>query len=140
LAALVAVLVTAPNAFAFNYVVNNPSATNDATAQNACSASLAGCTLPAAIFDSNATAGVADTITFTGAGTAPGPFVTADLPVISDPLVIDGGGTTTVTFDPAATGMLVDAHAASTTLKTITFTGGAAAATIVNLAGSGDRL
>src|SRR5439155_19974242 len=65
---------------------------------------------------------------------------TGDVPPVGQAVLIDGGGTATVTFDPAATGMLLDAHAANTTLKAVTFTGGAAAATVLNLAGSGDHL
>ena len=137
-AALAAALLTAPAALAATYTVDNPGSATDATALNACATAQPGCTLPAAIQTANGTVAVADTITFTGAGTAPGPFTTP-LPAVTDPLVIDGGGATTVTFDPAATGVLLDVQAANSTLKSITFTGGGTG-TMLNLAASGDRL
>ena len=137
LAALVAVLLTAPSALAATFVVNDPG--SDATQQAACIGGLAGCTLPSAIAASNGSPGVADTITFTGTGTAPGPFA-AQLPQITDPVVIDGGGATTVTFTAAATDNLVDFQAPNSTLKAIIVTGGAPARVLANLGGSGDRL
>jgi hypothetical protein len=138
-AALAAALLTAPAAFAATYVVNDPGEATDAGALAACTPpGAAGCTLPAAIQDANASVGVADTITFTGAGTAPGPLTTP-LPPVTDPLAVDGGGATTVTFAPSATGLLLNVQAPNSTIKAITFTGGGAG-TVLNLAGSGDRL
>jgi hypothetical protein len=137
-AALAAALLTAPAALAATYVVNDPGSQNDAAAQTNCTTAAAGCTLPAAITAANATTGVADTITFSGAGTAPGPF-TAPLPQVTDQLAIDGGGNTTVTFGPAASGLLVDLHAANSTIKAIQFTGGGSGI-VLNLGASGDRL
>ena len=122
-AALVAALLTAPAALADTYTVNDPGSATDAAALNACATAQPGCTLPAAIETANSTATIADTINFTGAGTAPGAFTTP-LPAVTDPLVIDGGSATTVTFDAAATGVLLDLQAANSTLKAISFTGG----------------
>jgi hypothetical protein len=137
-AATVAALLTAPAAFAATFVVNAPGPATDAAALTACTAGTAGCTLPAAIQDSNTSAGVADTITFSGAGTTPGPFATA-LPAVTDPVAIDGGGNTTVTFAAAATGTLLNFQATGSLAKSIVFTGGGAG-TVVNLGGNGDRL
>jgi hypothetical protein len=137
-AALAAALLIAPAAFAAGLVVNDPGSTNNATAQGNCATAAAGCTLPAAISQANTTTGVADTITFTGAGTAPGPF-TAPLPPVTDPLVIDGGGSTTVTFDPAAAGLLLDVQSPNSAIKAIAFTGGGSG-TMLGLAATGDRL
>jgi Right handed beta helix region len=137
LAAMVAALLTAPAAFAATFVVNDPGAGTDAAALNACATALPGCTLPAAIQDSNTSAGD-DTITFSGAGTAPGPFAAA-LPAVTDPVAIDGGGNTTVTFGAAATGTLLNLQAPNSTAKSIVLTGGGSG-TVVNLGGSGDRL
>jgi hypothetical protein len=137
-AALAAALLIAPAAFAASYVVNDPGSANDAAAQTDCTTAAAGCTLPAAITAANSTAAVSDTITFTGAGTAPGPFTTP-LPQVTDQLVVDGGGATTVTFDPAASGLLLDVQAANSTIKSIQFTGGGTG-TMLNLGASGDRL
>jgi hypothetical protein len=138
-AALAAALFAAPAAGAATYVVNDPGEATDPAALAACTPpGGAGCTLPAAIVDANATTGVADTITFTGAGTAPGPFTSA-LPNVTDPLTINGGGNTTVTFGPAASGTLLNTQAASSTLRSIVFTGGGAG-TMLNLGASGDRL
>jgi hypothetical protein len=137
-AALAAALATAPAALAATYVVNDPGATNDATAQANCSAASAGCTLPAAITVANASAATADTIPYPGAGAAPGPFTTP-LPAVTSQLVVDGGGSTTVTFDAAASGVLLDIQAANSTLKSIAFTGGGSG-TMLNLGASGDRL
>src|SRR5690242_21905484 len=108
------------------------------SAITACQTNTAGCTLPAAIDAANTATGVADTINFTGAGTAPGPFTTA-LPVVTDPLVIDGGGNTTVTFGAAANGILLDVQAANSTVRSTVFTGGGTG-TMLNLGASGDRL
>jgi hypothetical protein len=137
-AALAAALITAPAAFAATFVVNDSGSATDPTALNDCLTAQPGCTLPAAITDANASTGVADTITFTGTGTAPGPF-TAPLPAVTDQLVIDGGGNTTVTFGAAATGLLLDVQSANSTIKSIAFTGGGAG-TMLNLEASGDRL
>jgi hypothetical protein len=137
-AALAAALFTAPAAFAGTFVVNDPGSANDATAQTNCATASAGCTLPAAIQDANTNPG-ADTITFTGAGTAPGPF-SAALPAVTGQLVIDGGGNTTVTFAGAATGTLLDVQAANSTFRSTVFTGGAGSATVLNLGAAGDRL
>ena len=143
LAAMAAALVLAPGASAavgVTYVVNDPGSANDATAQSACSTpGAAGCTLPAAITDSNASTGVADTITFSGAGTAPGPFATP-LPQVTDPVTIDGGGNTTVSFASAATGVLLDIEADNSLVKSIVLTGGDAGAVVANLGGSADQL
>jgi Right handed beta helix region/Bacterial Ig-like domain len=138
-AALAAALFTAPSALATGYTVNDPGSATDPVALNACATAQPGCTLPAAIQTANTTAAVADTITFTGAGTAPGPF-TAPLPQVTDALVIDGGGATTVTFDATATGLLLDVQAANSTIKSTVFTGGGSPGAMLNLAGSGDHL
>jgi hypothetical protein len=137
-AALAAALLVAPAAFAAPFVVNDPGSANDAAAQTSCTTAAAGCTLPAAITAANNTPAIADTITFTGAGAAPGPFTTP-LPQVTAQLVIDGGSATTVTFDPAATGLLVDVQSANSTIKAIRFTGGGTG-TMLNLGASGDRL
>lgn len=137
-AALAAALLTAPAALAATYTVNDPGSAADATALNACATAQPGCTLPAAIQTANGTVAIADTINFTGAGTAPGPFTTS-LPPVTDPVTIDGGSATEVTFDAAATGVLLDVQAANSTVRAISFTGGGSG-TMLNLAGSGDRL
>ena len=138
LVASVAALFTAPAALAATFTVNDPGTTNDAGALAACTAqpSTAGCTLPAAITASNTTAGTTDTINFT---VSPGPFTTGDVPAITDQALVDGGGSTTITFDAAAAGPLLDVQADNTTLKALTVTGGASGPA-VNLANSGDRL
>jgi hypothetical protein len=137
-AALVAALLTAPAALADTYTVNDPGSAVDPAALNACATAQPGCTLPAAIQTANGTAAIADTINFTGAGTSPGPFTTP-LPAVIDPVSIDGGSATTVTFDGAATGLLLDVQAANSTVKAISFTGGGTG-TMLNMAGTGDRL
>jgi parallel beta helix pectate lyase-like protein len=139
IAALAAALITAPAALAATFDVNSPGAMNDLATRNNCAAAQPGCTLPAAIKTANTSAGVADTIAFSGAGTAPGPFA-SPLPAVTDPVVINGGGNTTVTFSGAATGLLLDVQAPDTTVRAISFTGGASSASVLNLAGSGDRL
>ena len=133
-AALAAAFVTAPAAFGATYVVNSPG--DDPSAQAACSsgAQTPGCTLPAAIQAANHDA-AADTITF---ATQPAAFTQA-LPPVVYPVLIDGGGNTTLTFTATATGPLVDIQAANTTLRGLTITGGGSG-TAVNLAVSGDRL
>jgi hypothetical protein len=137
-AALAAALVFAPAALATQYTVNDPGDVADAGALSACAAPpAAGCTLRAAIREANFNPS-ADTIDFTGAGTAPGPLMALD--PITDTLTIDGSGATTVTFDPAATGRLFDFQTADSTLRSLVVTGGAAGSTAVNLAGGGDRL
>ena len=138
IAALAAALVTAPAAGAATFTVNDPGSQQDLAAQSACTGAQNGCTLPAAILASNASMGVADTISFSGAGTAPGPFG-SPLPAVADPAVIDGAGATTVTFGGAASGLLLDIQAPSTTVKSIVFTGGASG-TMLNLGGTGDHL
>jgi hypothetical protein len=89
------------------------------------------CTLRSAIQNANANSG-ADTITFTGPGRSPAPATA--LPPVTDRVQIDGsGGTTTVTFGPAAAGPLLklnapstpDPGAADSTVRAITFKGGA---------------
>jgi hypothetical protein len=137
-AALAAALLTAPAALAATFAVNDPGTANDATAQTNCATASAGCTLPAAIQQANTSPG-ADTITFTGAGTAPGPFTTP-LPAVTGQLAIDGGGNTTVTFAGPATGTLLDVQGANSTIRSISFTGGSGSATILNLGATGDRL
>lgn len=138
-AALAAALLTAPAALAATYVVNDPGEATDAAALAACTPpGGAGCTLPAAILDANTATPGADVITFAGAGTSPGPFTTS-LPPVTDPVSIDGGGSTTVTFDAAATGLLLDVQADNSTIKSILFTGGGAG-TMLNLGRSGDHL
>jgi Right handed beta helix region/Bacterial Ig-like domain len=136
--ASVAALFTAPAALAATFTVRNPGAANDAGAQAACAAqpSTAGCTLPAALATSDTAPG-SDTIAF---AVDPGPFGTGDLPPVGQPVLIDGGGNTTVSFAGTATGLLLNVQAANTTIKSIEFTGGASSATVLNLAGAGDRL
>jgi hypothetical protein len=136
-AALVAALFTAPAALAATFTVNDPGTAAGAGAVTACTGGGAGCTLPAAITASDATPAVVDTIAFT---VDPGPFDTGQVPAVTQPVLVDGGGNTTVSFAPTATGLLFNVQAANTTLKAIEFTGGASSATDVNLAGSGDRL
>jgi hypothetical protein len=139
IAALAAALLTAPAALAATFTVNDPGAMADAGAIAACAAqpnSNPGCTLPAAISASNAP-GVVDTITFS---VDPGPFATGDVPSVGQPVLIDGGGNTTVSFAGSATGNLLAVQGANTTIKSIDFTGGASSATVLSLAGSGDRL
>ena len=138
LAALAAALFTAPAALAATFDVNDPGEATDAGALNACLTDTAGCTLPAAITDSNASTGVGDTITFSGAGTDAGPF-TAALPQMTDPVTIDGATATTITFTAATAGPLIDVAAANTTLKALTIKGGASGVA-VNFTGTGDRL
>jgi hypothetical protein len=137
-AALAAALFAAPAAGATTFHVNDPGDSTDPAAITACQTDSAGCTLPAAIQAANTTTGVADTINFTGAGTTPGPFTTS-LPVVTDPLVIDGGASTTVTFGAAANGILLDVQAANSTVRSTVFTGGGSG-TMLNLGASGDRL
>jgi hypothetical protein len=144
LAALIAALAVAPRALAATYVVNDNADTADAdTAVDPdCDTDTnpgngLDCTLRAAIQQANATAG-ADTITFTTGGESPA--VAAPLDQVTGQLSIDGGGDTTVTFAPAATGALLDLEASNSVVKAITFTGGNAASTLVNLGASGDRL
>ena len=133
-AALAAALFAAPAAGAATFHVNDPGASTAPAAITACQTDSAGCTLPAAIQAANNSTGVADTINFTGAGT----FTTA-LPLVTDPLVIDGGGNTTVTFGAAASGILLDLQAANSTVRSTVFTGGGTG-TILNLGAAGDRL
>jgi hypothetical protein len=139
LAALAAALVYAPAAVAavpMTYTVNDPGSAPDADPNvPACADASGKCTLNAAIQQANANPGP-DTINFTGAGRTPTP-ATALAP-IKDPVTIDGEGATTVTFDGAAVGPLVDVQAGNSTLRGITFTGGSG--TVVKLGGSGDRL
>jgi CSLREA domain-containing protein len=140
LAALAAALVIAPAALAATYTVDSAGDAPDvSTADPLCDsdpgAGIA-CTLRAAIQQANFTPG-ADTITFTGAGTAPGPLAALD--PITGPLTINGGGTTTVTFAGAAAGPLIDVQAGDSTLRAITLTGGASGY-VVNLGVAGDRL
>lgn len=136
-AALAAVLIAAPASLAATFTVNDPTAAADAGAIAACTAqpSTAGCTLPAAITASDTTPATVDTIDFS---VSPGPFTTGQLPPVMQPALIDGGGSATITFDPTATGSLLDIQASNTTVKTLALTGGNG--TLVNLAGSGDRL
>jgi hypothetical protein len=141
LAAFVAVLVTAPAAMAATFVVNDngdlpdpqtttdPNCDTDANAANGLQ-----CTLRAAIMQANATPG-ADAITFAATGHSPAPATA--LPAVTDQLTIDGGGNTTVTFAPAATGTLLAIQADNSTVKAITLTGGSG--TMLGLGGSGDR-
>jgi hypothetical protein len=141
LVASVAALATAPAAYAagVTYIVNDPGSATDAAALAACDTpGTAGCTLPAAITESNTSTGVADTITFSGTGTTPGPFSTG-LPPTTDPVTIDGGGNTNVSFDPAAPGSLLALNSANTLVKAITFTGGGSG-TVVNMGASADQL
>jgi Right handed beta helix region len=142
-AALAAALLTAPAALAANFVVNDngdapdPDVVVDTTCDtDANPGNGFQCTLRSAIMQANATTG-ADQITFTAGGQAPAPLTA--LPAVTDPVSIDGGGSTTVTFDAAATGLLLDVQAANTTIKSTVFTGGGTG-TVLNLAGSGDRL
>jgi hypothetical protein len=143
LVALVAALLTAPAALAANapIVVNdngdapNGDATNATCDTDGDPSNGLQCTLRAAIQQANARPG-ADTITFTTGGQAPAP--TTALPQVTDQLSIDGGGNTTVTFDPAAAGTLLDLHAANSLIKTITFSGGGSGI-LLQLSGTGDR-
>lgn len=140
LAATVAALLTAPAAFAATFVVNDNGDLPDAqpVLDPNCDTAANGlqCTLRAAIMQANATPG-ADSITFTGGGQAPAPA--AALPAITDPVAIDGGGNTSVTFAGTATGNLLDFEAANSSARAILLNGGAAG-TLVKLGGSGDRL
>ncbi|MFL5842873.1 MAG: hypothetical protein ACJ77Z_20695, partial [Thermoleophilaceae bacterium] len=63
----------------------------------------------------------------------------AALDAVTNPLTIDGGGATTVTFAGTAAGPLIDVHAGDSTLRAITLAGGGSGS-MVNLAGGGDRL
>jgi hypothetical protein len=135
-AALAAAFVSAPAAFGATFVVKSSATTNDLSAQGACTTQGDACTLPAAIQTSNDSPG-ADRITFSGAGTSPGPF-SAPLPDVNGSVEIDGGGNTTVAFTGGA-GPLLNIQAPDTTLRAITITGGGSGIA-VNLAGSRDRL
>jgi hypothetical protein len=138
IAATAAALLTAPAALAATFTVNDPGATNTAGAVSACTAGNPGCTLPAAITASDATPATTDTIAFT---VDPGPFDTGQLPAIGQPVLIDGGGATTVSFAGTATGLLLNVQAPNVTIRSTEFSGGASTATVLNLAGSsGDRL
>lgn len=144
LAALVA-LVFASSAFAAgSYVVNDSGDAPDAdVSDGVCDTGLAPptpqCTLRAAIQQANdpTTSPGPDTITF-AAGVQP--TALAPLPTVTDAVTIDGGGNTTVTFDQAATGALLDIEAANSLVKSIAFTGGDTTATVVKLAASGDQV
>lgn len=135
-AALAAALVYAPAAMASTYTVSDSGPNADAAAMTACTAGGAGCTLPAAVKQANASPGP-DTINFTGAGRTPAPITALD--PIADTLTIDGQGATTVAFANTATGPLIDVQAPNTTLRAITLTGGGSGS-MVRLGGSGDRL
>jgi hypothetical protein len=142
LAALVAALVLTPGAHAAatTYTVNDPGDASDAnTADLLCDVDTGTsgdqCTLRAAIQQANVNAGT-DTIIFTGAGTAPAPLMgfsgTSALPsppapccAISEAVIIDGNAATTVAFDNAAAGPLLDSTAPDTIIRRLTFTGGA---------------
>ena len=137
LAALVAVLAIAPPAWAITYPVDDPDDTAEVAPDGICDAPGADtCTLREAILEANFTPG-ADTITFTGGGTAPAPV--AALPLVDDQLLIDGGGATTVTFAATATGSMLDLQAANSTLRSITLRGGGAGV-LVNAGASGVQL
>jgi hypothetical protein len=58
---------------------------------------------------------------------------------VTGPLSIDGGGTTSVSFAPTASGPLLDVHAANSLVRAVTFTGGGSGPAI-QLTGPGDRL
>jgi CSLREA domain-containing protein len=137
LAALVAALVAVPAAYAATYSVTDNGDATDATPNDGiCATGTGVCTLRAAIQTANQTAG-ADTIDFAPGGQAPA--VGTALPTVSDPVSIDGGGNTTVTFAPTATGTLLDLQAMGDLVKSITFTGGSGSY-VLNLGASGNRL
>ncbi|MFL5839023.1 MAG: hypothetical protein ACJ77Z_01055, partial [Thermoleophilaceae bacterium] len=136
LAAVAAALVYAPAAMAATFTVNDAGDVGDAGAMSACATAQPGCTLRAAIRQANV-ASTPDTITFAGAGRSPGPLAALD--AVTNPLTIDGGGATTVTFAGTAAGPLIDVHAGDSTLRAITLAGGGSGS-MVNLAGGGDRL
>jgi CSLREA domain-containing protein len=153
IAAIAAALLAAPaaHAVATTYVVNDPGDAPDLdTTDGACDtdAGTLGnqCTLRAAIQQANANVGT-DTITFSGAGQAPLPLAgfNGTNPLdptcceITDPVTIDGGSGTTVTFDSGAAGPLLKSSGANTTIKNIQFTGGASGP-VLSLAGTGAKL
>ena len=140
---LAVALLTAPSAFgvAMTYTVNDAGDQPDAdTTDGLCDWDLgtAGpqCTLRAAIQQADANPGT-DTINFSGAGQSPHPLAgfsgtpalgdtspAAPCCAITEAVTIDGGGATTVTFDQAAAGPLLQSTAADTVIKNIAFTGG----------------
>ena len=138
LAALAAMLVIAPAALAASYVVDDPDDTAELAGDGICDAPGADtCTLREAILEANSSIGLGDTITFT---VDPGSTVPlAPMTPVTDATTIDGAGDTTITFDPAATGSLLDLQASSTTLRALTVTGGAGGFAI-NAAGPSTRL
>jgi CSLREA domain-containing protein len=136
-AALAAALVAAPAALAASYTVNDPGDAPDADPTSTqCATATATCTLRAAIQAANADPAGPDTIGF-ASGVSPTGL--AALPQVTGPLSIDGGGSTTVTFAPTATGPLLDVHAANSLVRAITFTGGGSGP-VIQLSGAGDRL
>jgi CSLREA domain-containing protein len=143
-AALAAALLTAPSALAADFAVNDngdapdPDTVVDTTCDTDANAGNGiQCTLRSAIQQANATTGP-DTITFTTGGQAPSPL--APLPAVTDPVSIDGGNATTVTFGPAATGLLLDVQADNSTIRSIVFTAGGSPGTVLNLSGAGNHL
>jgi len=145
-AALAAMLLLAPAAFASTYLVDDPTdppATPEVVpGDDICDVDPGAgtkCTLRGAIQEANAHAG-ADTIGFLPAATA----ITAQagfngLDAVNGSTTFEGAGVT-VTFDPTATGPLFSVLAADVTLRGMTITGGAAGAPAVSLEGARDRL
>jgi len=91
---LVGVLGVSPTRAAI-FTVNSTADDDDAVADGVCATAAGACTLRAAIQESNASAGVYDTIDFNLPGTAPhtilvGAVTSKDLPVITDPVEING--------------------------------------------------
>jgi Right handed beta helix region len=138
-ATLLAMLVLAPAALASTYTVDDPGDGPDVLAgDDVCDTGGGVCTLRAAIQESNAHAG-ADVIDFTVSPANVQAFNAATTSDVTDPATIDGGGTTSVTFDPTAVGPLFEVSAGGTTVKGLTFTGGQSGAA-VSLEGGGDKL
>lgn len=129
LAGLVALLATAPAAWALTFTVNDPGDTVGAAPDGVCDAdddagNGAQCTLREAITEANATT-VSDTIAFDASISTITPATA--LPAMSEPTIVDGGGDVTIQAQPAdATPLLRFADSASQ-LEAITLAGTATA-------------
>jgi CSLREA domain-containing protein len=137
-ALLTAWLATAPAAFAVTFTVNDPGDDPDfAAGDGSCSTDntpTGPCTLRAAIEEANLLAG-SDDVKFSVNAVAP----LAPLPPVTAGLVIDGGGTVTVTWPAAVPGTLLAVSASGSAVNRITLTGGGTgpADSVLGVSGSG---